>query len=83
MRTRLSILLILLIAPLFDSGAKEAIPKAIKGVIDLREIGNVNSFIVKLNGEWEFYWKKMISILIQNCRVTLFFYYFLNEDTDN
>lgn len=34
-------------------------PSAIKGVIDLRKTAN-NNFTVKLNGEWEFYWKKLL-----------------------
>ena len=29
-------------------------------MIDLREINNPAKFIVKLNGEWEFYWGKML-----------------------
>jgi len=40
--------------------AKGPSPKAIKGILDLREINNPDNFIVKLNGEWEFYWKKML-----------------------
>jgi signal transduction histidine kinase len=35
-------------------------PKAIRGVLDLREMQNPNKFIVSLNGEWEFYWKQML-----------------------
>jgi signal transduction histidine kinase len=35
-------------------------PVAIKGTIDLRKMGNTDHFIVKLNGEWEFYWNKML-----------------------
>ena len=35
-------------------------PVALKGILDLREIKNPDSYIVKLNGEWEFYWKKML-----------------------
>jgi signal transduction histidine kinase len=35
-------------------------PKAIKGVLDLRNIENPDHFIIKLNGEWDFYWKKML-----------------------
>ncbi len=33
---------------------------AVKGVLDLREIQNPDKFICSLNGEWEFYWKKML-----------------------
>lgn len=35
-------------------------PEAIDGVLDLREIPDPEHFMVKLNGEWEFYWKKML-----------------------
>jgi len=35
-------------------------PLAVKGIIDLREIAVTNNFIVTLNGEWEFYWGKML-----------------------
>jgi signal transduction histidine kinase len=34
-------------------------PSAVKGVIDLRETANDN-FIVRLKGEWEFYWNKLL-----------------------
>ncbi|HLN19642.1 MAG TPA: sensor histidine kinase [Bacteroidales bacterium] len=33
---------------------------ASKGVLDLRNIPEPDNFIVKLNGEWEFYWMKML-----------------------
>lgn len=35
-------------------------PFALKGLLDLRETANDN-FILKLNGEWEFYWRKMLN----------------------
>jgi signal transduction histidine kinase len=35
-------------------------PSAIKGVFDLRQIQNKDKFIYTLNGEWEFYWMKML-----------------------
>jgi signal transduction histidine kinase len=34
-------------------------PSAVKGVMDLRKTANDN-FSVKLNGEWEFYWKRLL-----------------------
>ncbi len=40
--------------------AVEVTPKAVKGLLDLRNIKNPEHFIVKLNGEWEFYWEKML-----------------------
>ena len=43
-----------------ESSAKGPDPVAVKGIIDLREISNPENFIVNLNGEWEFYWKKML-----------------------
>jgi len=44
----------------FTLNAKSLAPTAIKGILDLREIKNPDHFILKLNGEWEFYWKKML-----------------------
>jgi signal transduction histidine kinase len=35
-------------------------PAAVKGILDVRNIGNPKHFIINLNGEWEFYWKKML-----------------------
>jgi signal transduction histidine kinase len=35
-------------------------PNAIKGVLDLRNIPVKEQFLFNLNGEWEFYWKKML-----------------------
>ncbi len=35
-------------------------PVAIKGIIDLRGYAKGNNFTLKLNGEWEFYWMKML-----------------------
>ncbi len=52
--------LILLFAVISNLNASASSPEAIKGVLDLRSIDNPNNFIVKLNGEWEFYWKKML-----------------------
>ncbi len=34
-------------------------PVAVKGVMDLRETAN-DKFIIKLDGEWEFYWSKLL-----------------------
>jgi len=35
-------------------------PSAVKGFIDLRKTANDN-FTVRLSGEWEFYWKKLLN----------------------
>lgn len=35
-------------------------PVASKGILDLREYANKSHFVINLNGEWEFYWKKML-----------------------
>ena len=35
-------------------------PEAVKGVIDIRQAGNRDNFMLKLNGEWEFYWNKLL-----------------------
>lgn len=42
-----------------DNLASGSEPYAVRGVIDLRQIANDN-FTVRLNGEWEFYWKKLL-----------------------
>lgn len=60
MRIRLIILIIFLSLLTFILNAKGPDPTAIKGIIDLREITDHDHFIIKLNGEWEFYWKKML-----------------------
>ena len=44
----------------FNLNAKGPDPIAIKGILDLRKIDNPDHFIIKLNGEWEFYWNKML-----------------------
>ena len=35
-------------------------PTAIRGILDLRRLESPNQFIINLNGEWEFYWKKIL-----------------------
>jgi signal transduction histidine kinase len=35
-------------------------PVAVKGLLDLRKLSDPNHFIIKLNGEWEFYWKELL-----------------------
>jgi len=57
MRIRLIFLLVLISLNFNVQGVE---PIALKGILDLREIKNPDSYIVKLNGEWEFYWKKML-----------------------
>jgi Signal transduction histidine kinase len=60
MRIRPIFLLIFLPLFTFTLNAKGPSPTAVKGILDLREIRNPDHFIIKLNGEWEFYWKKML-----------------------
>jgi hypothetical protein len=38
-----------------------AAPRAVKGILDLRQISNPDKFIEYLNGDWEFFWDKMLS----------------------
>ncbi len=40
--------------------ALESTHKAVKGTLDLRELKNSDHFLINLNGEWEFYWKKQL-----------------------
>jgi signal transduction histidine kinase len=60
MRIRLILFCILL--PLYTSNlfAKEYSKRAIKGTLDLREMKNSDHFLINLNGEWEFYWNKLL-----------------------
>ena len=60
MRIRLIIFQILAIAVTINLNSIAAVTSAKKGVLDMRGISSNNKFIVKLNGEWEFYWKKML-----------------------
>lgn len=60
MNNRLLIFLSILFASTLNLTAKIASPTAKKGVMDLREINNPDHFKIKLNGEWEFYWNKML-----------------------
>jgi hypothetical protein len=60
MRIRLIFLIIILFFFSSRLDAKGNDPIAIKGILDLRKIDNSDHFTVKLNGEWEFYWKKML-----------------------
>jgi signal transduction histidine kinase len=43
-----------------NSFARNDVPLAVNGVLDLRNIDDPRHFIAKLNGEWEFYWKQML-----------------------
>jgi len=60
MKIRLIFLFILLSLFTITLNAKEPAPAAVKGILDLRRIKNPDHFIIKLNGDWEFYWKKML-----------------------
>ena len=60
MRLRLVCLIILLSLITLSFRVSGSSPRAIKGILDLREITNTDHFIIKLNGEWEFYWKKLL-----------------------
>jgi signal transduction histidine kinase len=60
MRIKLSFLILLIAVFTPCLTAKEPSPKAVKGVLDLQNITNPDHFILRLNGEWEFYWGKML-----------------------
>ena len=57
---RVQCVFIVLILFASELNAKVTAPTAIKGVIDLREVSNPENFTIELNGEWEFYWNKML-----------------------
>ncbi len=54
------ITLLMLLASVSGTVSAETTPVAKKGVIDLRKIENESKFIIKLNGDWEFYWEKLL-----------------------
>lgn len=60
MTIRLLIILSLFSFTMLKGLADPVIPKAKNGVLDLRSIDKNQKFIAKLNGEWEFYWNKML-----------------------
>ena len=60
MRFRLTIIQTIFIVFAINQNLSAAVPKAVKGVFDLRDISNNEKYIVKLTGEWEFYWGKML-----------------------
>jgi signal transduction histidine kinase len=60
MRSRLFFLFVLLTVIPFSVNIRGSSPTAVRGTLDLRQIDNPDRFNVKLNGEWEFYWKKML-----------------------
>ena len=60
MTVRLLIILSLFSFTMLKGLADPGIPKAKNGVLDLRFIDKNQKFIAKLNGEWEFYWNKML-----------------------
>jgi signal transduction histidine kinase len=60
MKLRL-ILFILMVVALFPHYEVKGQPYvAEKGMIDLRQLANKDKFYLTLNGEWEFYWNKML-----------------------
>jgi signal transduction histidine kinase len=58
LRTIFLSIILLFFALEFNAGGAEQ--KAIKGILDLRGIENPDHFIIRLNGQWEFYWKRML-----------------------
>ena len=59
MKTAFRFLFLFLLIYSSDIVASGSEPYAVRGVIDLRQTANDN-FTVKLIGEWEFYWKRLL-----------------------
>lgn len=57
LRTSFISIVLLFLALQLCTGAEQ---KAVKGILDLRGIKNPDHFIIRLNGQWEFYWQKML-----------------------
>ena len=60
MKLKVLLVLFLVLGTLIKNEANGQTVDAKKGVFDLRQIENKDKFIINLNGEWEFYWKKML-----------------------
>lgn len=60
MKKRQILIYVLLVLCSFHLEAKNPSISAHKGILDLRAIKNPGHFAVNLNGEWEFYWKKLL-----------------------
>jgi signal transduction histidine kinase len=59
MKSRFHLILILFII-VVNLPLKAVSPEAVRGVIDLSKVNMDKPFLFKLNGEWEFYWNKML-----------------------
>jgi signal transduction histidine kinase len=59
MKTAFQFLFLFILIYSSDNPATASEPYAVRGVIDLRKTANDN-FTVRLSGEWEFYWKKLL-----------------------
>jgi len=60
MKDRLLLFLLIIIISILSVQTGLGIPEAKRGILDLRSLDKSQKFIVKLNGEWEFYWKRML-----------------------
>jgi signal transduction histidine kinase len=60
MKKRYIIIYVLLVFISFHANAKDPAILANKGVLDLRTMKNSDHFSINLNGEWEFYWMKLL-----------------------
>lgn len=59
MKIRVCLLLFLILTS-FCTPIYSQTPRSVRGVLDLREIERKDRFVVTLNGEWEFYWNRML-----------------------
>jgi signal transduction histidine kinase len=60
MRFRLTLLLLSFITFSANGSVKVLPVAAQKGIMDLRQIPNTEKFYISLNGDWEFYWNKLL-----------------------
>ena len=60
MKIRLLVLFLIFFISGCNPYEKVVVPGAVRGVVDLRQLEDKEHFIVILNGEWEFYWNKML-----------------------
>jgi putative methionine-R-sulfoxide reductase with GAF domain len=58
---KLYIILLFFIIPLNIYGKEKILPKAQKGILDLTKFEFTDKGVIKTEGEWEFYWKQLLT----------------------
>ena len=59
MHYRFLIFMLLVLSPVINTKASD-FPAPVEGVLDLRDFTFEDNTAFRLNGEWEFYWQKLL-----------------------